>query len=99
MTRIDAVLIAGGVVETCKEGTANVNAKIRSNQLQINGVVIANKMLASRTYGAATGKKSTEPAEIINYDTSLYLWGVGLTNAHDTGKFATVYQTELAPRY
>lgn len=98
--RIDAVLIAEGNVYTCdKEGVNNgVNASKRSNQLKINGAVIANKMIAGRTYGAATGVNSGTPAEIINYDTSLYLWGSSRSDVTKTGKLKVVYQTELAPR-
>ena len=87
-------------VYTCdKEGVNNgVNASKRSNQLKINGAVIANKMIAGRTYGAATGVNSGTPAEIINYDTSLYLWGSSRSDVTKTGKLKVVYQTELAPR-
>ena len=98
VTRIDAVLIAGGLLNTCADG-GDVNSKARSNQLQINGVVVADKMAANRTYGASTGLNSTVPAEVINYDTSLYLWGAGLSHSLDSGKLEATYQVELAPRY
>ena len=96
--RVDAVLIADGVVDTC-DGDEDINSKERSRRLTINGTVIADKLFAKRTYGAATGASSYEPAEIINYDTSLYLWGELEADVTNSGKFETVYQTELPPRY
>ena len=96
VTQIDAVLIAGGDVNTCPDG--NVNSPARSNPLKVNGVVITNKLFANRTYGAAPGNNSGVAAEVINYDTSLYLWGASRASASDSGKMNVVYQTELAPR-
>lgn len=42
---------------------------------------------------------SVVPAEIIDYDTSLYLWGMPRADASTSGKLDITYQTELAPRY
>ncbi len=95
--RIDAVLIANGDVNTCNSG--NINAKQNSNQLKINGAVISNTLTLNRTYGAATGNNSIVPAEIINYDDSLYLWGNRKFDMSETGKIMTTYQKELSPRY
>ncbi len=97
--RIDAVLIANSNVDTCYDGSKNdVNDERRSKQLIINGSVIANKLIADRTYGAATGSRSIVPAEIINYDTTLYLWGVKKADVTETGKLDTTYMRELAPK-
>ncbi|MBQ3474169.1 hypothetical protein IJH24_01960 [Candidatus Saccharibacteria bacterium] len=102
VNRIDAVLIADSGVYTCSEvpkaGEAS-NYQIASNRLTINGTVITDKLYAWRTYGAATGESSYEAAEIINYDTSLYLWGAPRADLTGSGKLESVYQTELAPRY
>ena len=101
--QIDAVLIAGAVdalnavVDTCYDG-GDVKSRARSNQLKVNGAIITNTMVAGRTYGAATGANSEVPAEIVNYDTSLYLWGAPKSNVTSSGKMETVYRTELAPR-
>ena len=96
VTRIDAVLIAEGIINTCNNN--DVNSRDRSNQLKINGAIIANKLKANRTYGASAGMESGTPAEIINYDTSLYLWGASESDVTKTGKLKVVYQTELPPR-
>ena len=100
--RVDAVIIAEENVRTCANASGSspsVNSKDRSKQLVINGTVITNKLYAQRTYGASTGANSGVPAEIINYDTSLYLWGAPRADATGSGKLESVYQTELAPRY
>ena len=102
VTRVDAALIAEEVVNTCVDDDGNtpyLNSNLRSKQLVINGTIIANKLLANRTYGAATGANSIIPAEIINYDSTLYLWGQNNTESLDSGSLEVTYQTELAPRY
>ncbi len=76
-----------------------INEKINSTQLIINGTIITDKLIANRTYGAATGTNSIVPAEIINYDSTLYLWGQDRIRAANVWKLETVYQHELAPRY
>ena len=98
VTGVDAVLIADDTVDTCSNG-GEINSVVRSTPLKINGTVIANELVAGRTYGAATGGASGEPAEIVNYDSSLYLWGAPRSNIAASGKIETVYQRELAPRY
>lgn len=98
VARIDAVLIAEDSVDTCYSND-DVNSQARSKQLKINGTVITNKLFAKRTYGAATGVNSGEPAEIIDYDTSLYLWGSPMADTSSSGKLEEVYRSELAPRY
>lgn len=97
VTRIDAVLIAGDKVNTCNSG--NINAKENSTPLRINGSIIANTLDLNRTYGAATGANSMVPAEIVNYDASLYLWASGKSDVIRTGKMVNTYQRELSPRY
>ena len=97
VTRIDAVLIAEGEVKTCSNSDDN-NARANSQQLVINGAVIANKLVANRTYGAATGINSIIPAEIINYDPTLYLWAEEQADVTESGKVRVVYTNEIAPR-
>ena len=95
--RIDAVLIAEGGISTCQN--ENINSSINSRQLKINGATISDTLMLRRTYGAATRYNSIIPAEIINYDTSLYLWADKKTDVTRTGKIMSVYQQELSPRY
>ena len=101
VTRIDAVLIADENINTCdgKKNNEDVSLEARSKQLMINGSVISNTLTLGRTYGAATGKNSVVPAEIINYDTSLYLWANNQSSATAPGKLTETYINELAPRY
>ena len=97
VNRVDAVLIAGGDIKTCNND--DENEERNSNQLKINGATVSNTLTLNRTYGAATVFNSIIPAEIINYDTSLYLWANGKSNVAQTGKIVTAYQVELSPRY
>lgn len=98
VTRIDAVLIADEKINTCS-GDITDNSSLRSTPLMIRGSVISNTLTLGRTYGAATGKNSVIPAEIINYDTSLYLWANNQSSATTSGKLTETYINELAPRY
>ncbi|MBO7657427.1 hypothetical protein J6S55_02200 [Candidatus Saccharibacteria bacterium] len=97
---VDAVLITkvGGVVNTCSD-EASVASKKRSTQLKIFGTVITDEFVPHRTYGSAAGDKSTEPAEIIDYDSSLLMWAENLSQSAQTTTLQTAYQRELAPRY
>ena len=95
--RVDAVLIANGNVNTCSDGGSDNDEK-RSKQLRVNGSIIARKLILGRTYGAATGNASIVPAEIINYDSSLYLWANNgiRTDGGDSNDYDEVYRAELA---
>ena len=104
VTRIDAVLIAENNVVTCADQDGkepDINSRRRSHRLVINGAVIAGKLIANRTYGAATGNDSMVPAEIINFDPTLYLWGnIGTSDDNTTNiNMTTNYIRELPPRY
>lgn len=96
--RIDAVLIAKDDVNTCYDST-DINSQANSRQLKINGTVITGTMTANRTYGAAKGVNSIIPAEIVNYDATLYLWGANESDVTNTAKITTTYSRELSPRY
>ena len=99
VNRIDALIVAKGTVNTCT-GFDNKDDKEHSRQLRINGAIVAGKVDAQRTYGAATGANSIIPAEIINYDPSLYLWGNSGNRIDDSStNLDTAIQRELAPRY
>ena len=103
ITRIDALLMAEKEVKTCADENGNVpdaNSESRSKQLKVNGAIIASKLSPDRTYGAATGNNSIVPAEIINFDPTLYLWA-GPTDDDDnsvSGSLETTYIREMAPR-
>ena len=110
--RIDALLIAEQNVKTCADENGNepelITSGLRSNQLRINGAVIANGVSLGRTYGAATGNNSITPAEIINFDPSLYLWakdaetGANGQNSDEAESISSgltmSFTHELAPR-
>ena len=99
VTRVDAVLIAKENIDTCETPEGNYNRLDNSVPLIINGSTISDTLNLNRTYGAATGANSIEPAEIINYDTSLFLWANKQADATTSGKLTETYVRELAPRY
>lgn len=95
--QIDAVLIADGNVNTCNN--SDVNSAARSGQLIINGAVVTGSMTLNRTFGAGPGGKSITPAELINYDSSLYLWAHRMAAAGYSGLLTETASRELPPRY
>lgn len=110
VTQIDAWLIAksssittDGVINTCGTvgGTAlsttePLTAGICSNQLVVNGPVMANKLFLRRTAGSGTGANSGDPAEIFNLRPDAYIWAAA--RSQSGGRIQTVYSTELPPR-
>ena len=112
--RIDALLIADKRVITCSNGYENlsdnsaitnkINSEIsrpeNSNQLIVNGAIITEKLYANRTYGAATGANSIIPAELINFDPTLYDFGKDSNDNDDDsyGNLEVNYIRELSPR-
>lgn len=104
--RIDAVLM-GNVVDTCSD-SEDINSEANSRQLTIYGAVLANRLEAKRTYGAAAGVNSMVPAEIIDFDPTLYLWnalndtdseGAESEEENKDSSVDVVYTKELAPRF
>ena len=101
--RVDAILVAGkdlnsnGKVNTCSDADSSYNDEDRSNQLTINGTIIANKLTLGRTYGAGPGDASGIPAEIINVTPATFYWTTG--EANTTPSLQVTFQRELAPRY
>jgi hypothetical protein len=104
VTRVDAVLLAGGTVYTCdsyggRDSTERANIDSRAGQLTINGAILTKGLELGRTYGMGTGIYSKITAEIINYDSSIILWAKDNTDTEDFGKMHQVYQHDVAPRY
>ena len=96
--RIDALLIANDTVTTCANSN-DINSSANANQLFVNGAIVAKKLVANRTYGAAAGANSIVPAEIINFDPTLYQFSSSAEmNDNAGGKLDTTYIHEVAPR-
>jgi hypothetical protein len=100
--RVDAWLLAvsddeKGELNTCSNHTGNLTVSSCSNQLTINGPVVADIVYLRRTSGSEnTLEARGEPAEIFNLRADAYMWA----NAYGlgTGRVQTVYSRELAPR-
>ena len=102
--RIDALIIANDKVRTCSD-SSNINNIENSTQLKVNGAIISNNLEANRTYGASTGANSIIPAEIINFDPTLYKFGDIKKVNEETGEtdeveanLEMVFLREQAPR-
>ena len=115
VTRIDALIVADEKVVTCnnynkdinttndadfkKDIDDHINEAANSNPLKVNGAIVAKTLISNRTYGAATGVNSIIPAEIINFDPTLYMWGnLGDDDGDDNGELEVTLTKELAPR-
>ena len=104
VTRIDALLVAagtdnnGGIVDTCMNYDASeLSSTVCTNRLTINGSVMAQKVLFKRTSGGDPVSSIREPAEVINYQPSSFIWGYNRSvNRHNP---QTVYLKKLPPRY
>ena len=102
--RIDALIIANDKVRTCSD-SGDINNIENSTQLKVNGAIISNNLEANRTYGASTGANSIIPAEIINFDPTLYKFGDIKKANEETGEtdeveanLEMVFLREQAPR-
>lgn len=97
--QIDGWLVApGGTINTC----ANITNLLTTNcteQLRINGPVIADRLLLRRTHGSElnTNDSKKAPAEIINLRADSYLWAA--SQAQNSNRMRTVYTVELPPRF
>jgi len=107
VARVDAWLVAKGNIITCSAtdldgaSAAQLLGKLHSGrcsqQLTVNGPVIADKLLLRRTAGAGSGSAAGAPAELFNFRPDAYLWLVGRSGA---GRGApTVLTRELPPKY
>lgn len=93
---VDAWLIATGTINTCSDvAQTAVRSTNCSNQLLINGPVMANQLLLDRSYYDKT--KPEDAAEKINLRSDSYIWSSNV--AHQNGQWQTVYSTDLPPRY
>ena len=99
VTNIDAILIAEKEVNTCYNASNDDNDWARNVQLKINGAIIAESMKVGRSFGSGGGVYPAQPAEIINHDTSLILWGRAQADISESNKTYTTYTRELAPRF
>jgi hypothetical protein len=105
VTRIDAWLLAGlntgsGTVNTCASVTSvsQLDGNTCTNQLRVNGPVMASRVLLHRTHGAGMGMPdSARPAEVFLLSPATYLW-----THHQSEVLRQAFLTyarEVAPRF
>lgn len=93
---IDAWLVATGTINTCSDvAQSALRTGNCSNQLQVNGAIMANQLEMSRTYYDSA--KPNQAAETFNLRGDSYAWASNI--AHQNGQWQTVYSTDLPPRY
>ena len=101
--RVDAWLIAQGVINTCAVNGAqnanDVNMKNCNNQLRVRGGTVSKGLRLWRTAGSDGTVKDTlaNPAEIFNQSADTYLWAQSQSGS--AGKIVTTYTKELPVRY
>ena len=101
--RVDAWLIAQGVINTCAVNGAqnanDVNMKNCNNQLRVRGGIASKGLRLWRTAGSDGTAKDTlaSPAEIFNQSADTYLWAQSQSGS--VGKIVTTYTKELPVRY
>ena len=101
--RVDAWLIARGVINTCAVNGAqnvnDVNMNNCDNQLRIRGGTVSKNLRLWRTAGSdgTTKDTLTNPAEIFNQSADTYLWAQAQSGSE--GKIVTTYTKELPVRY
>ena len=107
VTNVDSWLIAKKSLATCDQAgdAANLNVTntafnlssiICSNELRVNGPVMAKKLWLRRTAGAGEGDQTGNPAEVFNYRPDAMLW---INNRFNNNALRTTNLTELPPRY
>ena len=101
--RVDAWLIAQGVINTCAVNGAqnanDVNMRNCDNQLRVRGGTVSKGLRLWRTAGSDGTTKDTlaNPAEIFNQSADTYLWAQSQSGR--AGKIVTTYTKELPVRY
>ena len=102
--RIDAWILAEGDIYTCATGKDNKRVRINTGasacdiQLTISGPIVANTIYFDRTANGEVGANTiTQPAEIVDLNPGLYLFGYNETSSQTQP--ITTYIQKLAPRY
>ena len=94
--RVDAWLIADGVIDTCS-GSDIMTVAGCDKQLVVNGPVMAGTLKLKRTY-TDKGNKA-KPSEIFNLRSDAYIWAHERYEKSGAMTARTSYVSELPPRY
>ncbi len=97
VTHIDAWLVAEGAINTCHNFTGFLTSGKCASKLEVNGPVVAGKLILNRTAGSDTGAASGDPGERFNVRPDAHLWT--RVQSIGTSKAQTVYSVELPPRF
>lgn len=95
--QVDAWLVASGIINTCYNFTNNLTSGKCAEKLEVNGPVVAGRLLLNRTAGSGTGDQSGEPAERFNLRPDAHIWAQ--LRSEGGSKAQTVYSIEVPPRF
>lgn len=95
--RIDAWLVANGVINTCGNTVGNLTSGKCGALLEVNGPVVTNRLILNRTAGSGTGAASGDPAERFNLRPDAFVWAKLLSGGGS--KAQTIYTVGLPPRF
>ena len=95
--KVNAGTVTNGVIRTCQTPAASITAGVCNTKLQVNGPVVANRLIMLRTAGSGPGKDAGDPAEVFNTRPDAYLWA--LNHLQNNGRITSVETKELPPRY
>jgi len=100
---------AGDIDDESRSNQLVVNGTIITNEMKLertygNSMGISDGGYVSDDVEGGSHAKHTvpgseTPAEIINYDMSLLIWGASMAGAGESNTLTMTYQYELAPRY
>ncbi len=97
VTHVDAWLVADGTINTCYNFAGFLTSGKCASKLEVNGPVIAGKLILNRTAGSDTGAASGDPGERFNLRPDAHLWAQ--VQSIGASKAQTVYSVELPPRF
>lgn len=95
VTRVDAILYAGGKIDTCGN---NMNSQSCTNNLVVNGAMIGKQGFR---FGRSYANTSNSPAELIQATPELWLYpplGMDLKTSSGTSSTYSVDYSEYQPR-
>lgn len=97
VTRVDSWLVADETINTCYNFPGNLTSGKCASKLEVNGPVVAGKLILNRTAGSETGAASGDPGERFNLRPDSHLWA--FLQSRGANKAQTVYSVELPPRF
>ncbi|MBR3320195.1 hypothetical protein IKG20_02730 [Candidatus Saccharibacteria bacterium] len=100
VSRLDAWIVSGGHIDTCTDNAnpISLSSSVCTNQLNIKGAILGNRISFRRTYAGNANKETADiPAEIVNFTSNTLLFTAREAEKHQLPE--TTYLKKLPPRY